>query len=527
MPPAPVAPSMTAFRLASADVLVMAVYLVGILALGLWAARHQSTEEDYFLAGRSLTWPLIGASLFASNISSSSFIGLTGDAYRSGISVYNYEWFAVVALVLFVVVFLPLYLRAHVYTLPEYLERRFDGRVRLYVSGVAIVSSVLLESAGSLYGATLVVQTLYPTTPTWVAVVGIGAFTGLYTVVGGLKSVVYTDAVQAIVLLGGAVTVSAMVMGQVGWEDVAAATPEASRHLVQPLSDDTLPWLGLVTGLPLLGVYYWCSNQYVVQRALGAKTLEDGRLGALFAGLLKVPILFVVVLPGLYARVLYPDLARPDLAFPTMLFDLLPVGVRGAVLVALLAALMSSLDSTLNSAGTLVTMDFVRRLRPGISGRALVRAGRATTAVVLGLGMLWAPQIGRFPSLWQYLQTILAYVTPPIAACFLFGALWPRANTSGAVASLTVGFALAVVLVVSGTGLHFLYVAPLMFLGSAAAMVGASLATAPPLGVEPFVWSPALWRPDPSVPAPPLYRDYRVYGAALLLGTAVIVGAFW
>ncbi len=526
--PAPCLHPMPAFQLAPADLAVMAVYLVGILGLGLWVARAQDTTEDYFLAGRALTWPLVGASLFASNISSSSLIGLTGDAYRSGISVYNYEWFAVIALVLFAVVFLPLYLRARVYTLPEYLERRFDGRVRLYVSGVAVVSNVLLESAGALYGGAIVVQLLYPEVPLWAAVAGIGVFTGLYTAVGGLKSVVYTDAVQAVVLLAGAAVVSIKVTSLVAWADVEATTAASSRHLVQPLSDGTLPWLGLVTGLPLLGVYYWCSNQYVVQRALGAKTLEAGRFGALFAGLLKLPLLFLIVLPGLYARVLYPDLTQPDLAFPVILFDLLPVGVRGAVLVTLLAALMSSLDSTLNAAATLVTMDFVRRLRPHLPSRTLVRIGRITTVVVVGLGVLWAPQISRFPSLWQYLQTILAYVTPPITACFLFGALWPRATTAGALAALTTGLVLAVGLAVASVDLHFLYVAALVFLGSALALIAASLASPPPLDVEAVVWRPALGRPQlPDAPPLPLHRDYRVYAGALCLATAVLLVLFW
>ncbi|PAP77124.1 sodium:solute symporter family transporter [Rubrivirga marina] len=518
---------MPPIRLATADVLVMAAYLVGILLLGLWAARRQSTEEDYFLAGRSLGWPLIGASLFASNISSSSFIGLTGDAYRSGISVFNYEWSAVVALLVFVVVFLPLYLRARVFTLPEYLEQRFDGRIRLVVSGLAVVMSVFLESAGALYGAALVVQLLFPDVPMWAAIVGVGAVTGLYTAVGGLKAVVYTDAAQAVVLLAGATAVAAMVMGQTTWAEVVAATPEASRHLIQPLDDPALPWLGLVTGIPLLGIYYWCANQYVVQRALGARTLDEGRRGALFAGALKLPILFVIVLPGLYARALYPDLARPDLAFPTLLVDVLPVGVRGAVLVALLAALMSSLDSTLNAAATLVTMDFARRLRPDISGRALVRIGRVTTVLVLGLGMLWAPQIGRFPSLWQYLQTVLAYATPPIAACFLFGALWRRATSAGAAAGLGVGLVLALSLLAVPVELHFLYVAALVFCGSAVALVATSLATRPPPPeAVAAVWTPALARPD-AAGGGSWRTDYRAYALALVAATAALVGAFW
>ena len=435
---------MPTFRLETADLLVMAAYVVGVVGFGFWASRRQGTAEDYFLAGRSLTWPLIGASLFASNISSSSFIGLSGDAYRSGISVYNYEWFAAVALVLFAVVFLPLYLRAQVYTLPEYLGLRFDGRVRLYVSAAGIVSNVMLEAAGALYGGALVVRLLYPDVPLWAAVLALGLFTGLYTATGGLKAVVYTDAVQALVVMAGGVAVAVAVMGQVEWAEVAARTPDAARHLVQPIGSESVPWPALLTGLPLLGIYYWCSNQYVVQRALGARSLADGRRGALLAGLFKLPLLFVVVLPGLYARVLYPDLARADLVFPTMIFDLLPVGIRGAVLVALLAALMSSLDSTLNSASTLVTMDFVRRARPHLASAALLRVGRWATAAVLLLGVLWAPQVDRFPSLWQYLQTTLAYLTPPIAACFLFGALWKRANTTGAIASLSVGLVLAV-----------------------------------------------------------------------------------
>jgi len=514
---------MTPIRLATADVLVMAAYLVGVLLLGLWAARRQSTEEDYFLAGRSLGWPIVGASLFASNISSSSFIGLTGDAYRSGISVFNYEWFAVIALVVFVVVFLPLYLRARVYTLPEYLERRFDSRIRLTVSGIAIVLNVFLESAGALYGSALVVQLLFPEVPMWVAILGVGTATGLYTAVGGLKAVVYTDAVQAVVLLAGAAAVAVIVTGETTWAEVVAATPEASRHLVQPLDDPTLPWLGLVTGVPLLGIYYWCANQYVVQRALGARTLDDGRRGALLAGTLKLPILFLVVLPGLYARALYPDLARPDLAFPTLIVDVLPVGVRGAVLVALLAALMSSLDSTLNAAATLVTMDFARRISPSFSGRALVTIGRATTVTVLGLGMLWAPQIGRFPSLWQYLQMTLAYLTPPIAACFLFGALWRRATAGGAAAALAVGIGLALLL--WPVEIHFLYVSAIVFAGSGLSLVAVSLLGPPPPEASvAHVWTPALARPDADGRAG---SDYRVFAALLLTATAGIVAWFW
>lgn len=521
---------MPQFELTALDLSTIVAYVAVIIAVGFVAARKTSTTEEYFLAGRSLTWPLIGLSLFASNISSSTLIGLAGAAYATGISVYNYEWFAAVVLVLFLIFFLPIYLRTRIYTMPEFLERRFDARSRLYVSSVTVVGNILLETAGALYAGALVVQLVYPQVPLWQTVVVLAVLSGLYTAAGGLKAVVYTDAIQAVLLVVGATAVSALAYMKVGsWSAVTEAFTERELSLIQPLDDPTLPWLGLVTGLPLLGVYYWCSNQYIVQRALGARDLDQGRYGALLAGFLKIPVLFIMVLPGTFARLLYPNLERADMVFPTLVFDLLPAGFRGIVIVALVAAIMSSIDSTLNAVSTLVTMDFVKKLKPHLANRRLVFIGRLATVVVMILGAIWAPQIARFPSLWQYLQGVLAYITPPVVACFIVGIFWRRASGTAAFSALLVGMVAALILVFSGAPIHFLYVAGILFLLSVLTIVLVSLAgtSAPPADVDDLVWT---WDrlTDSMKPAAATrwYKNHLLISILLLAATAAVVIAF-
>jgi len=520
---------MSEFVLTTVDLITIGVYAVAVIAVGFLASRHTSTAEDYFLAGRSLTWPLIGLSLFASNISSSTLIGLAGDAYASGIAVYNYEWFAAVVLVFFLIFFLPIYLRTRIYTMPEFLERRFDVRSRYYVSSVTILGNVLLETAGALYAGALVVRLVYPDVPLWESVAVLAFLSGLYTAAGGLRAVVYTDAIQAVLLVVGATIVSMLAYVKVGsWSAVTASFTEQELSLIQPLDHPNLPWLGLITGLPLLGVYYWCSNQYIVQRALGARNVDEGRKGALLAGFLKLPVLFIMVMPGAFARVLYPDLETADMVFPTLVFDLLPLGFRGVVLVALVAAIMSSIDSTLNAVSTLVTMDFVKKKRPDLDNRRLVQVGRVATVVVMILGSIWAPQIARFSSLWQYLQGVLAYITPPIVACFLVGVFWRRANSTGAFAALMVGMVGAFILVATGTPIHFLYVAAILFMASTLTIVIVSLATPPPSAdaIEGLVWSKKMLSAEFSSIAARPYTHYLTISALLLAITAAIVISF-
>ena len=529
---------MPTFELTLLDGLMVGLYVVVIVGIGLYVSRRQESTDDYFLAGRSLTWVVIGFSLFATNISTSSLVGMAGDAYAYGIAVYNYEWMAVVALFLFALFFLPFYLRSQVFTMPEFLERRFDERSRYYFSAVTITGNILIDTAGSLYAGALVIRIVYPEFPIWQAVAILAVLSGLYTITGGLKAVVYTDIIQAVLLIGASSVVSVMAFNRVGsWAAVTEVTPPEMLSLIQPIGDPVLPWPGLVTGVFLLGFYFWGTNQFIVQRTLAAKDLNHGRRGALFAGLLKLPVLFIMILPGTFARALYgPEvLTQADKVLPMMMFDLLPVGIRGLVLAALVAAIMSSVDSTLNSASTLITMDFVKKFRPNAGNRLLVIVGRCATGLFMLLAAAWAPFILNFPSLWQYLQTILAYLSPPVVACFVFGLFWPRANRHGAFAALIGGHVVAVAIAladwqVPGFSIQFLYVPPLVFTVSAAVMGAVSLAgTAPdPETIEEYTWNLSHTERELADAAQfPWYKNFFVQSALLLALTAGILVLFW
>ncbi|MBE7218416.1 MAG: sodium/solute symporter [Caulobacteraceae bacterium] len=519
-------------HLTGLDVGVVVAYLVGIVAFGLVLSLRKASSEDFFLASRASTWPVIGLALLASNISSTTLVGLAGAAYATGISVYNYEWITAVILVFFCVFFLPFLLKARLYTMPEFLQRRYNGFCRTYFSGLTLFLNIVVDTASALYGGSLMLSLIFPHAPLGLIVAALATFAGVYTIAGGLKAVIYTEVVQAILLLGAATMIALTAFGRAGgWREVMTHVDPAKLSLIRPLGDPTLPWLGLVTGVPLLGFYFWCTNQFMVQRILSARNEDHGRWGALFAGLLKLPVLFLMVLPGAAAILIYPHLPRADLVYPTLMFDLLPTGLLGLAVAGFLAALMSSIASTFNSASTLFTMDFVRRARPGLSNAALVRVGRFATLTFAVLAVLWAPQIQRFGSLWQYLQAVLAYAAPPVVALYVVGVFWPRANGAGATAALAVGAVAGVALFVLDALMHvaplnFLYVAPILFALSGLVLVGVSLATPPdpPEKTHGLVWTPAVFRAETlALKARPLWRNYRVQGAALLLLTAAIV----
>jgi len=484
--------------LAMADMVILVVYFSGMIGLGFWLARRNAGAEDYFLAGRRMIWPFIGLSLFASNLSSTTLIGLSGDAYASGISVYSYEWMAALILVVFAMLFLPLLLRARVYTMPEFLYRRFDGRARVYLSALTLFLNLVVDTAGSLYAGALVVKMVFPELPLWQIIGFVAVIAGLYTITGGLAAVIFTDAAQALLLILGATIITVIGLDKVGGFDaVLAQVPADKLSLIRPLDDPTLPWLGLVTGVPLLGFYYWATNQTIVQRSLAAKSLDHGRWGALFAGLLKLAPLFIMVLPGTVAILLYPELPRADLVFPTLMFDLLPTGLLGLTLAGFIAAIMSSIDSALNSASTLVTMDFIRPRHPELDSRRLMQIGRLVMALFMLFAVLWAPQIAHFPSLFQYLQITFSYLVPPVVVLFVFGVFWPRANAKGAMATIVIGLVTGLALfVIVGVlelmELHFLYVAPVVFAASSVAMVVGSFAGPPPerAAIASCIWSP-------------------------------------
>lgn len=526
---------MTAAHLSALDATIVAAYLVGIVVFGVLLSLRRESAEDFFLASRATTWPVIGLALLASNISSTTLVGLAGQAYATGISVYDYEWMTGVVLVFFCVFFLPFLLKARLYTMPEFLERRYNRFARTYFSGLTLFLNIVVDTASALYGGSLLLSLIFPHTPLWIIVAALASFAGVYTIAGGLKAVIYTETVQAVLLLGASAVISVSAFARAGgWREVMSRVDPAKLSLVRPLHDPGVPWPGLLFGVPLLGFYFWCTNQFMVQRILSARDEDHGRWGALFAGLLKLPVLVLMVLPGTAAILIYPHLPRPDLVYPTLMFDLLPTGLLGLAVAGFLAALMSSIASTFNSASTLFTMDFVRPARPGLSNRGLVRVGRAATLVFALLAVAWAPQIERFGSLWQYLQAILAYAAPPIVALYVVGVVWPRANGRGATAAIAVGLATGVAAFVSVAmlklvDLHFLYVAPLLFLLTAAVLVGVSLLTPPdgPEKTDGLVWTPAVFAAETqALRGRPVWTNYRWLGVGLLVLTAAIVWRF-
>jgi SSS family solute:Na+ symporter len=357
---------------------------------------------------------------------------------------------------------------------------------------------------------------------------------GIYIVFGGLRAVVINDVLQALMIFLGACVIAALTFAKIpSWEAVREAAAENALHLMQPAGDPTLPWPGVFTGVLIVGIYFWCTNQFMIQRALGARTLDDGRWGALFAGLLKLPNLFILIIPGVLATVLYPALENPDLVFPTLVFDLLPVGVRGLMLAAMAAAILSSLEAILNSASTLFTMDFVQTLRPGSSQRQLVRWGRGATLGFMIASAAWAPQIAHWPTLWQYLQSILGYVTPPVVAVFLGGIFWPRANRHGAFATLCFGLPVGLAAWFANEILHlttiqFLYGSAIVFVLSLATLVAISLCSpAPPVKTARHTWSRRHWSAETrALKGRAWYANYRFQGAGLLALTAAVV-VYW
>ncbi|GAB4421541.1 MAG: sodium:solute symporter [Bacteroidia bacterium] len=560
---------MEKFTLAPLDIGIMVLYAVAMIWYGLSKAKR-SSSDDYFLAGRSMIWPVVGISLFAANISSTTLVGLAGDAYSTGISVFNYEWFAVVILIFFSVFFLPFYLRSRVYTMPEFLERRFDARSRYYFSFTTIVGNVLIETAAPLYIGAVIFEKVFPETPSWVIIVLLSIAAAAYTIPGGLSSVVHTEVIQAVLLIIGSVILTFFTLEAVGgWDNVMAALqtqydkgvlpndPENMLSLIRPVSDRGVPWTGLITGVPILGFYFWANNQFMVQRTLSARDLNHGRWGSLFAGLLKLPVLFIMVLPGTMAiampESIFPRLDNPDLVYPALVFNLLPTVLRGLVLAGLLAAMSSSISATLNSASTLITMDFVSKLRPNLSSQQLVRTGQAATVVLVVLAALWAPQIQNFESLFKYLQEVLAYIAPPVVAAFLMGLFWKRANGHGAFASFMFGALFALMRFTVGDRLfaslkdafpqfilynadkgvyylHFLHITFVLFALCVLVIWVVSLLTPPPPAekTNAYTWRKEIYTDETAeLRGLPWYQNYRTLSVILLAVTAVLVAIYW
>ncbi|WP_416439789.1 sodium:solute symporter [Leeuwenhoekiella sp. A16] len=565
------------------DIAIIAIYLLGIVIYGISKSKR-GNSEDYFLGGRTMTWPIVGIALFSANISSSTLVGLASDAYQTNVNVYNYEWYAVVVLIFFSIFFLPFYIKSGVYTMPEFLERRYDSRSRYYFSFITIIGNILVDTAAGLYVGKIVLSLLFPEMDsTWILII-LAVAAAAYTIPGGLNSVIQTEVIQAVLLIIGSCLLTYFAFDQLGggWNTMMSKLdgmlaagdvnfgdraaeghfiPENSEEvfsLVRPSNDEFMPWWGLITGVPLLGFYFWANNQFMVQRVLGAKDLNHGRLGALFAGLLKLPVIFIMVVPGVLALLLFnsldisdlnytltngqvcDDLANcPNLTYPVLLFQLLPTGILGLVVAGLMAAMMSSVSATFNSASTLVTMDFVRVLKPDLTSKQLVRAGQITTVILVVLAILWVPFIERVSdSLWTYLQLVIAYTSPPAVSAFVLGLFWKRANGTGSIVSLLFGFTIAVLMILSQSfdwvpavnDLHFLAKASWLFVICAFVHVVVSLMTpAPDPGkVAEYTYKKEIFTSETEeLKALPWYKNYRKLAIILLILTSIIVGYFW
>lgn len=451
------------------DYLAVALYLLIVIVVCVRVTKRNPDADELFLAGRSLGAGVIGLSLFASNISSTTLIGLPGAAWQSGISVANYEWMAALVLVFAAFAVVPSFVGGRIVTVPEILERRFDARIRRYLSATSLVLSVFLDTAGSLYAGALVLMMFVPGLDLAATCAALAIFVGLYTAAGGLRAVVYTDVLQALVLLAGSALLFAIVFAEFdfSWQRVITSLPADKLSLLRPIDDPVLPWLGTLIGLPILGFYYWTMNQYIAQRLLGARNVEAAARGALIAAALKLLPLFLMVLPGAMAAILLPDLERADTVFPALVLEYAPAGVAGLLLSGLMAAIMSSVDSALNSASTLVIKDFVEPRRPGLDSRDLARLGRYTTLGMMVLAAAWAPAIDRFPGLFAYLQQAFAYVAPPLVAVFAVGMTSRRIGAGVALKALLTGHAISAAwFLATQLGwltLHFTIVAGVLF----------------------------------------------------------------
>jgi len=485
--------------LSGVDWATIGLYFAAVFAIGFYFARKERTSKNYFLAGRNVFWFAIGASIFASNIGSEHLIGLAGAGAADGMAVGAYEWAAVFCIMVLAWIFLPHYLGSNVYTMPEFLERRFNPGCRWALTMISIAAYVFTKISVALFAGAILIKAVIGW-PVHVSAVVLVIATGVYTIAGGLSAVIYTELIQTFILIGGSLLLTLIGLHEVGgFAGLREALPADFFHMVKPMDDPNYPWTGTIIGIFVLGVWYWCSDQVIVQRALAAKNLAHSRGGAIMAAWLKIIPVFIFVLPGLIARVLWPaEIAEdPDMAYPMIVTNLLPRGAAGLMIAALLAALMSSLSAVFNSCSTLVTMDVYKKVKPDASERQLVFIGRLVTAAIVAISLVWIPMIRLLSNqLYLYLQSVQAYVGAPIAAVFLVGVFWKRATGKAALTTMIVGTLLGAIRFVTDvlarmgyedfgpfnilTGYAFLNYCVIMFAFCTVLMVAVSLLTKMP-----------------------------------------------
>jgi len=508
------------------DSAIIFISLALVVGAVLRAAGKRQTDAEYFLAGRDLRWPFIGMSLLASNISAEHVVGLAGDGYRVGMVTGGFEWMAAWCLIILASLFTPLYLRSRIYTIPEFLERRFGWRVRAFLSANLLVMNVFTKNAIDLWAGSLLLVLLFGWNQVAV-MIGLSIFTALYTMKGGLRAVVYADMVEGTWLIFSSMVLTIVGLVTIGgWSGLTAHVDPGLIHMAKPL-DSELPITGFLIGNLFGGMFYWCMDQTNVQHVLGARSVDQGQKGAIFAGFLKLLIPFILVLPGVIAHALYPNLTKADMAYPRLVSDLLPVGLRGLVLAGLIAILMSSMSACYNASATLVVRDFFMRWKPGLSDQEQVVIGRRITLLMALLGVLAAPLVGLSVTIWHYLQMISAYLSVPLSAVIFVGLLWKRGNTAGAIAGGAAGIGLGLFLFLDETLgwalvahpylTSFLHRSILVWLFAAITMVVVSLLTVPPpaYNVESNVFAAAAKQSLGGM-------DYRIWAGVLFACTVIL-----
>ena len=435
------------------DLIIIIAYLIGILAVGILSVRRlKLTSQAYFLAGRSLPWGMIGGALFASNISTIHLVGLAASGYNEGLVWGNFEWMATFTLILLGLVFAPFYFKSRISTLPEFLEKRYSPAARMFLAFMAILAALFIHIGMSLYAGAAVFKQFFGI-EVITSIVIISVITAVYTVLGGLKAVVVTETIQTGILILGAVLVTVfaiLALPDQGIHNLAqlkAAVKPDQLSMLQSHSPVGLSWYAVFLGYPILGVWYWCSDQTIVQRVLGARSQQDAQLGPLFAGALKILPVFIMVFPGVLGYVLFRGTigADPNQTLPVLISQLIPTGLKGLISAGLLAALMSTIAAALNSSATLVAVDIVKRWRPSISDERTVRIGRWSAVLVMIVAMVWSTQGSRYSSIFEAINAIASHLAPPITTVFLWGVFWKRGTKQAALTTLITGFSLGAV----------------------------------------------------------------------------------
>ena len=458
----------------SVDITISALYIAAILVIGLWAGishqrknrQNQDAAGEYFLAGKTLRWPMIGLALFATNISCVHLVSLAQSGFDTGLLNGNFEWMAAFTLILLALFFAPFYIKSGVSTLPDFLEKRYDRASRDWLAIVSVVSAIIIHISFSLLAGGIVLKTLFGVNM-YTSVIAISIITAIYTIVGGLTGVVVTESIQTIVLLAGAIIISIAAYYKMGgWEPMVAVLQANDQmdklSMMRPHGDSSgMPWYAVFLGYPVLGIWYWCADQTIVQRVLGAKNENHARVGPLFCGFIKILPVFIFVLPGLFAYTL-SQTGKIDVSslkmiqngvevinskgiYTLMITQLLPTGLIGILVAALLSGLMSQISGALNSISTMVSYDIYQRYKPQASDKSLIRTGKIAAGISLVVSLALLPLLNHYESIFNGLNDIIAHIAPPITCVFILGVFWKGASAQSAKLTLWIGSALGVI----------------------------------------------------------------------------------